>query len=154
MGGAIFERGPDRRWLVGAAGPAVAVDGAIALADGGRSRIGSESTPMSLVLFETAEALVSRRIQLPDDADCARLALGRHWAVVAGFGKTAILVHRTDGRVLRLEPPTHVEDVSCTFGFDPETDELLVLEGHTRISRFALQRKLEKYGIELPETPE
>jgi hypothetical protein len=90
------------------------------------------------VLFETGEPKLSRRFELPDDVECYTLALGRRWAIVAGYGSSGLLVRRSDGRLLRLQAPTQERDAGCRFGFDPETDELLVLEGHARILRFEL----------------
>ncbi len=132
-----FEHGPEGRWLVCLGGIATAPDGAVAICDGGNQLLAAP-LPASLVLFENADPGAARRLALPTGAPLYRLALGRRWAAVSGFEPSVLLVRRSDGRSVRFQVPQAVAGRAVSFGFDPETEELLVLEGFERLRRFAM----------------
>ena len=132
-----IERGPEGSWLDCAGALATAADGAVAIVDGGDTTL-ADPVPASLVLFPDPSLAAPRRFALPRGAATQRLALGKHWAVVSNFGPVALLVRRSDGRLLRFRVPVQDSGASCRFGFDPQTQELLVLEGSGRLRRLAL----------------
>lgn len=137
-----IERTPDDRWL----DPdelAIAPDGALAVAQGGSFR-GPALPPSVLVLQrrEAAAPMISRAHALPRGASASQLALGLRWAVAAGYGDDAVLVRRSSGETMRWRAPGPGSTKrSLRFGFDPQSDDLLVLDAAgLRFHRFALPK--------------
>jgi hypothetical protein len=135
---AKIERAPDGTWLENQDGPAIAPDGAVALLDAASAR--GSKTGVALILYETGDLATGRSIALPDDVRYFRVALGRTWAVLAGFNNDALLVHRSDGKLTRFAVPGVDEDKGkWCFGVDPDHEELVAFDSRARrLHRFAL----------------
>lgn len=138
-----FDRTPGKLWFTGVRGPAVAVDGAVAvLANGsGESEDGLTRVPMNLlVIYDQPRPDVGRSYALPADFSSWKVALGREWAVAMDFKAQGLLVRRTDGRCVRFDQTRIAgKDGNWRFGFDEEGKELVAVGGKPlRILHFAV----------------
>lgn len=132
-----FERAPDGYWLEGSEEPAIGPDGSVAVVSS--LGLGGATGGRILVLFESGEPAAGHSVQIPADTDCSCVAVGSKWTAVSGYGSEALLVPRRGGNLQRFKLSSESkQDASCRFGFDPESDEMLVYDctAH-RLHRFA-----------------